>query len=281
MKQAKFNASITNRGNISLLNYFKDIGKIALITPEDEIVLVKEIANGNSYALDRLIKTNLRFVVSIAKQYQNSGLCLEDLINEGNIGLIKAAKRFDVSQGFRFISYAVWWIRQSITSAIAEQSRMIYLPMTKIDNLRKLKKAAYYLEQILEREPSIDELAAYLGMSSHKLNELFMISEAHISLYAPCYQDVSLLDVIPNSDPSTDYVLDAESCAEEVRYYMEILSIREREIIVLFFGIDQPYPLTLEEISDRLGLSRERIRQIKEKAIQRIQNYTKLNAMSA
>lgn len=274
MRQLKITQSITNRESQSLDKYLHEIGKVDLITAEEEVVLAQKIREGDQAALERLTKTNLRFVVSVAKQYQNQGLTLGDLINEGNLGLIKAAKRFDETKGFKFISYAVWWIRQSILQAIAEQSRIVRLPLNQVGSLSKISKAFSRLEQEYEREPSPEELADILETTVDKVSDTLSNSGRHVSMDAPFVQgeENTLLDVLENSDPDTDSSLIDESLSEEIKRSLATLTEREREIIVLFFGLGSNHQLSLEEIGEKFNLTRERVRQIKDKALQRLRH---------
>lgn len=275
MRQLKITQSITNRESASLDKYLHEIGKVDLITAEEEVILARRIREGDQAALERLTKTNLRFVVSVAKQYQNQGLTLGDLINEGNLGLIKAAKRFDETKGFKFISYAVWWIRQSILQAIAEQSRIVRLPLNQVGSLSKISKAFSKLEQDYEREPTPDELAEILETTVDKISDTMSNSGRHVSMDAPFVQgeENTLLDVLENSDtPTTDSMLINESLSEEIKRSLSTLTEREREIVVLFFGLSTNHPLSLEEIGEKFNLTRERVRQIKDKALQRLRH---------
>lgn len=274
MRQLKISQSITNRESQSLDKYLHEIGKVDLITAEEEVILAQKIREGDRAALERLTKTNLRFVVSVAKQYQNQGLTLGDLINEGNLGLIKAAKRFDETKGFKFISYAVWWIRQSILQAIAEQSRIVRLPLNQVGSLSKISKAFSKLEQEYEREPSPEELADTLETTVDKISDTLSNSGRHVSMDAPFVQgeENTLLDVLENNDPNTDSILINESLAEEIKRSLQTLTDREREIVSLFFGITNNQPLSLEEIGEQFNLTRERVRQIKDKALQRLRH---------
>jgi len=275
MRQLKISKSITNRETASLDKYLQDIGKEELITPEEEVSLAQKIKTGDQDALEKLCKANLRFVVSVAKQYQNQGLSLPDLINEGNLGLIKAAKRFDETRGFKFISYAVWWIRQSILQALAEQARIIRLPLNQVGSLSKLNKTSSKLEQRFERPPSPDELATAMEMPEKKVRETMKMSTRTISVDAPLDQDEDLrfLDVFVSEDvPGTDEPLIRESLAREIQRSLATLAEKEREIINLFYGIGVPHNYTLEEIGDMFDLTRERVRQIKEKAIRRLKH---------
>lgn len=273
MRQLKITHSITNRDIKSLDKYLQDICSEELLTPEEEVLLAQRIKNGDQAALDRLTKANLRFVVSVAKQYQNQGLSLPDLINEGNVGLIKAAKRFDETRGFKFISYAVWWIRQSILQAIAENSRIVRLPSNQLGALNKLKKEISKLEQELERPPSEEELAELLDIPEDKIKSILGISGRHISIDAPLVadEDVNFVDVLPNEDtPPTDSALMQESLSQEIERSLSTLTEYEREVIKMYFGIGLPHPLSLDEIAMKFGLTRERVRQIKEKGIKRL-----------
>jgi len=275
MRQLKITQSITNRESQSLDKYLHEIGKVDLITAEEEVILAQKIREGDQAALERLTKTNLRFVVSVAKQYQNQGLTLGDLINEGNLGLIKAAKRFDETKGFKFISYAVWWIRQSILQAIAEQSRIVRLPLNQVGSLSKISKAFSKLEQEYEREPSPEELADTLETTVDKISDTLSNSGRHVSMDAPFVQgeENTLLDVLENSDtPNTDSMLINESLSEEIKRSLSTLTEREREIVTLFFGLGTNHPLSLEEIGEKFNLTRERVRQIKDKALQRLRH---------
>ena len=275
MRQLKITQSITNRESQSLDKYLHEIGKVDLITAEEEVILAQKIREGDQAALERLTKTNLRFVVSVAKQYQNQGLTLPDLINEGNLGLIKAAQRFDETRGFKFISYAVWWIRQSILQAIAEQSRIVRLPLNQVGSLSKISKAFSKLEQEFEREPSPEELAILLETTVDKISDTMSNSGRHVSMDAPFVQgeENTLLDVLENRDtPQTDSMLINESLSEEIKRSLATLTEREREIIVLFFGLGTNHALSLEEIGEKFNLTRERVRQIKDKALQRLRH---------
>ena len=272
MRQLKITKSITNRETASLDKYLQDIGKESLITVDEEVELAQRIKKGDKIALEKLTKANLRFVVSVAKQYQNQGLSLPDLINEGNLGLIKAAEKFDETRGFKFISYAVWWIRQSILQALAEQSRIVRLPLNQVGALNKIQKAYLLFEQENERTPSPEELATALELPQEKVNDALKNSGRHISMDAPFASDEenSLLDVLENIDsPKADNSLIKESLCDEIDRSLNTLTDRERDIIKYFFGIGVP-EMTLEEIGDHFNLTRERVRQIKEKAIRRL-----------
>ncbi len=284
MRQLKITKSITNRESQSLEKYLQEIGREELISAEEEVRLARKIREGDQNALDRLTKANLRFVVSVAKQYQNQGLSLPDLINEGNLGLIKAAKRFDETRGFKFISYAVWWIRQSILQALAEQSRIVRLPLNQVGSLNKISKAFSKLEQEFEREPSAEELSKLLELPSEKIADTMKVSGKHVSMDAPFVQgeDNSLLDVLENSDsPRADNLLMSESLQKEIERSLNTLTEREREVIKLFFGIGMNHGLTLEEIGAKFDLTRERVRQIKEKAIRRLRHKSRSRLLKA
>ncbi|GIV26900.1 MAG: RNA polymerase sigma factor RpoD [Bacteroidia bacterium] len=275
MRQLKITKSITNRESASLDKYLQEIGKEELITAEEEVQLAKRIKEGDEEALEKLTRANLRFVVSVAKQYQNQGLSLPDLINEGNLGLIKAARRFDETRGFKFISYAVWWIRQSILQALAEQSRIVRLPLNQVGSLNKINKAYSKLEQEHEREPSTEELAEATDIPIEKVADTLRVSGKHVSIDAPLIagEESTLVEVLPNSDsPSADAALMKESLEKEVERALSTLTERERDVIKLFYGIGVAHPLTLEEIGDKFNLTRERVRQIKEKAIRRLRH---------
>ncbi|MCA6434933.1 MAG: RNA polymerase sigma factor RpoD/SigA [Bacteroidota bacterium] len=275
MRQLKITKSITNRESASLDKYLQEIGREELITAEEEVILAKKIKDGDQTALEKLTRANLRFVVSVAKQYQNQGLSLPDLINEGNLGLIKAARRFDETRGFKFISYAVWWIRQSILQALAEQSRIVRLPLNQVGSLNKINKAYSKLEQEFEREPSAEELADILDLPIDKVSDTMKVSGRHVSMDAPFAngEESSLLDVLVNFDsPKADTGLMNESLSKEIDRALSTLTDRERDVVKLFFGIGLNHGLTLEEIGDKFELTRERVRQIKEKAIRRLRH---------
>lgn len=277
MRQLKITKSITNRESDSLDKYLQEIGHEELISVEEEVELAQRIKKGDRKALEKLTKANLRFVVSVAKQYQNQGLSLPDLINEGDVGLIKAAEKFDETRGFKFISYAVWWIRQSILQAIAEQSRIVRLPLNQVGSVNKINRVLNKFEQEHERRPSIDEIADNVDIPQEKIEEAMKVNSRHVSVDAPFAEgeDNSLLDVLPNNDsPMADKKLVLESLREEINRALQTLNERERNIIEAFFGINQP-EMTLEEIGDKYGLTRERVRQIKEKAIRRLRHNTK------
>ncbi len=284
MRQLKITKSITNRESASVDKYLQDIGKVDLITPEEEVELASRIKQGDQVALEKLIKANLRFVVSVSKQYQNQGLSLPDLINEGNLGLIKAAKRFDHTKGFKFISYAVWWIRQSILQALAEHSRVIRLPLNKIGSLSKIKKVYSELEQQYEREPSAAELAKAMDLPEFKVKEALSVSGRHVSFDAP-FQDGetgTLLDVLPNSDsPKTDATMIDESLSTEIERSLDTLTDRQKDVVKLYFGIGVKHEMSLAEIGEKYGISRERVRQIKDKALRRLKHSAKNKHLKA
>ena len=276
MRQLKITKSITNRESQSLEKYLQEIGKVDLLTPEEEVDLAKKIKQGDQLALEKLTKANLRFVVSVAKQYQNQGLSLSDLINEGNLGLIKAAQRFDETRGFKFISYAVWWIRQSILQALAEQSRIVRLPLNKVGSLNKINRAFSELEQEFEREPSPEELAEMLEIPAEEVETTLGVAARHVSMDAPFVEgeDNSLLDVLENSStPNTDSALEyLESLRKEIERSLNTLTERQCDVIKLYFGIGVEHPMSLEDIGDKFGLTRERVRQIKDKAINKLRS---------
>ncbi|MBO5871282.1 MAG: RNA polymerase sigma factor RpoD/SigA [Bacteroidaceae bacterium] len=277
MRQLKITKSITSRDSQSLDKYLQEIGREQLLTVEEEVELSQRIRKGDRQALDILVKSNLRFVVSVAKQYQNQGLSLPDLINEGNVGLIKAAEKFDETRGFKFISYAVWWIRQTILQALAEQSRIVRLPLNQVSAVNKISKAITKFEQEFERKPSPEELAELVNEVPEKINDSLRASGRHVSVDAPFVEgeDNSPLDVMENTDaPAADHTLINESLSLEISRALDILNERERDIIEMSFGISQP-EMTLEEIGDRFGLTRERVRQIREKAIRKLRNGNK------
>ncbi len=274
MRQLKITKSITNRESQSLEKYLQEIGKVELITPEEEVRLAALIRQGDQHSLDRLTKANLRFVVSVAKQYQNQGLSLPDLINEGNFGLIKAAQRFDETRGFKFISYAVWWIRQSILQALAEQSRIVRLPLNKVGLTNRIQKAFSTLEQQFEREPSAEELAEMLQMDLEEVSATLGISARHVSMDTPLSEgeDGTLMDVLENPNAEkTDGLLDhTESLKTEIERSLKTLTERQKEVICYFFGIGVDHPMSLEDIGEKFNLTRERVRQIKDKAITKL-----------
>jgi RNA polymerase primary sigma factor len=282
MRQLKISKQITNRESQSLDKYLQEIGKVDLLTPDEEVELAKRIREGDQMALEKLTKANLRFVVSVAKQYQNQGLSLGDLINEGNLGLIKAAQRFDETRGFKFISYAVWWIRQSILQALAEQSRIVRLPLNRVGSLNKISKTFSELEQRFEREPSPDELADVLDVTTSEVVDTMKISGRHVSMDAPFVQgeENSLLDVLENDTEQTpDNELMNDSLRREVQRALSTLTQREADVITLYFGLNGEHSMTLEEIGEKFNLTRERVRQIKEKAIRRLRHTSRSKAL--
>ncbi len=282
MRQLKISKQITNRESQSLDKYLQEIGKVDLLTPDEEVELAKRIKEGDQIALEKLTKANLRFVVSVAKQYQNQGLSLGDLINEGNLGLIKAAQRFDETRGFKFISYAVWWIRQSILQALAEQSRIVRLPLNRVGSLNKISKTFSELEQKYEREPSPEELAEVLQVTTAEVVDTMKISGRHVSMDAPFVQgeENSLLDVLENdSEEKPDSGLMTDSLRREVQRALSTLTQRESDVITLYFGLNGEHALTLEEIGEKFNLTRERVRQIKEKAIRRLRHTSRSKAL--
>ena len=285
MRQLKITKSITNRESASLDKYLQEIGREELITADEEVTLAKKIQEGDDRSLEKLTRANLRFVVSVAKQYQNQGLSLPDLINEGNLGLIKAAKRFDHTRGFKFISYAVWWIRQSILQALAEQSRIVRLPLNQVGSLNKLNKTFSRLEQQFEREPLPEELAEMLELPMDKIKDTMQLSGKHVSVDAPFANgddNNSLLDVLVNHDsPGADSMLIKDSLKREIERSLSTLNEREQEVVKLFFGLDTSHPLTLEEIAVKFTLTRERVRQIKEKAIRRLRHTSRSKLLKA
>lgn len=277
MRQLKITKSITNRESASLEKYLQEIGKEEMISAEEEVELAQQIRKGDKKALERLTRANLRFVVSVAKQYQNQGLSLPDLINEGNLGLLKAAERFDETRGFKFISYAVWWIRQSILQAISEHSRIVRLPLNQVGSVNKINREINRFEQENERRPSLEEIADKIDLPEDKIDEAMNINGHHVSVDAPFAEgeDNSLLDIMPNSDsPMADKTLVAESLKAEIQNALSVLNERERNVIEASYGINCP-ELTLEEIGEKFGLTRERVRQIKEKAIRKLRMCTK------
>ena len=284
MRQLNITKQVTDRETASLDKYLHDIGKVELITAEEEVELARKIKNGDQAALEKLTKANLRFVVSVAKQYQNQGLNLPDLINEGNLGLIKAAQRFDETRGFKFISYAVWWIRQSILQALAEQSRIVRLPLNKIGTINKINKAYAYLEQELEREPRADEIAKMLDITKAEVRDSLRNSSRHLSMDASLTQDEdnNMYDVLKSEDsPTPDKGLLYESLKTEVNRVIATLPQREADILKLYFGLDSKHPMTLEEIGEKFDLTRERVRQIKEKALRRLKHTSKCKILKS
>jgi len=282
MRQLKISKQITNRESQSLDKYLQEIGKVDLITADEEVQLAKRIQQGDQRALEKLTKANLRFVVSVAKQYQNQGLTLGDLINEGNLGLIKAGQRFDETRGFKFISYAVWWIRQSILQALAEQSRIVRLPLNRVGSLNKISKAFSQLEQQFEREPTAAELAEVLDMTVNDVEDTMKVSGRHVSMDAPFAdgEENSLLDVLQDDDQvRPDNGLMSESLRREVERALSTLTNREADVLRFYFGLGGIPPLSLEEIGDKFNLTRERVRQIKEKSIRRLRNTSRSRAL--
>ena len=278
MRQLKITKQVTNRETASLDKYLQEIGKVDLITADEEVELAQRIKAGDQIALEKLTKANLRFVVSVAKQYQNQGLTLPDLINEGNLGLIKAAQRFDETRGFKFISYAVWWIRQSILQALAEQSRIVRLPLNKIGSINKINKMFAYLEQAHERPPSAEEIAKELDMTINDVKESMKNSGRHVSMDAPLVEgeDSNLYDVLRSGESPNPYrSLLHESLRTEIERALETLTPREADVVRLYFGLGDQHPMTLEEIGETFDLTRERVRQIKEKAIRRLKHTTR------
>ena len=277
MRQLKISKSITNRESASLDKYLQEIGHEELLSVDEEVELAQKIKKGDRRALERLTRANLRFVVSVAKQYQNQGLSLPDLINEGNVGLIKAAEKFDETRGFKFISYAVWWIRQSILQAIAEQSRIVRLPLNQVGSVNKINRELNKFEQEHERRPSVDEIADRIDLPEDKIEEAMKVNNRHVSMDAPFVdgEDNSLLDVLADNDmPMADKALAQESLRKEIDRAIELLNDREQKVVRAFFGIGSP-EMTLEEIGEKYNLTRERVRQIKEKAIRRLRHNTK------
>lgn len=285
MRQLKITQSITNRESASLEKYLQDIGKEEMITPQEEVILAQRIRQGDQLALNKLTRANLRFVVSVAKQYQNQGLSLPDLINEGNLGLIKAAQRFDETKGFKFISYAVWWIRQSILQAIAEQSRMVRLPLNQIGAMNKVKKALAKLEQQYQREPSPDEISEAVELSRDQVRDVLRVGNKPVSMDAPFDNNEdnnTLLDVMANEDlPGTDSHLLSESLAEDINRSLSTLTRRESEVIRMFFGIGHKHSMSLDEIATTLSLTRERVRQIKETGLRRLKHNSRNKLLKA
>lgn len=273
MRQLKISHSITNRDNTSFEKYLQDISKEQMITPDEEVELAQQIKTGNKEALDKLVKANLRFVVSVAKQYQNQGLGLQDLINEGNLGLIKAAKRFDETRGFKFISYAVWWIRQSISHAIADQSRIVRLPVNQLGAVNRIKKEISRLEQVYNRPPTVEEIAEVIDLPPDKIGEIVKIAARHISMDAPISNDddTNFIDTFVSEEVThTDSILIRESLEKEISHTLDVLDDRERELICMFFGIGKSHEYTLDEIGEKFNITREGARQIKEKALKKL-----------
>jgi RNA polymerase primary sigma factor len=284
MRQLKIAKQVTNRDTASLDKYLQEIGRVELITPDQEVELARRIKEGDQVAMEKLVKANLRFVVSVSKQYQNQGLSLPDLINEGNLGLIKAAQRFDETRGFKFISYAVWWIRQSILQALAEQARIVRLPLNKIGSINKINRAFSELEQRFEREPSADEIAETLEMNPNEVKESMANSGRHVSMDAPLQEgeEGDMYDVLRSGDsPSPDMVLLHESLRNEIERSLSTLTPREADVVRLFFGLNGKTALSLEEIAEKFDLTRERVRQIKEKAIRRLKQTARSRQLKA
>lgn len=281
MRQLKISKQITNRESQSLDKYLQEIGKVDLITADEEVILAQRIREGDQVALEKLTKSNLRFVVSVAKQYQNNGLTLGDLINEGNLGLIKAAKRFDETRGFKFISYAVWWIRQSIMQALAEQSRIVRLPLNRVGSLNKINKTFSDLEQKYQREPSAEELAEELEISADEISANLKIAGRHVSVDAPFVngEENGLLDVLENDCQTPDSELLADSLRREVQRSLSTLTQKEADVISLYFGLNGGPAMTLEEIGNKFNLTRERVRQIKEKATRRLRHSSRSGSL--
>jgi RNA polymerase primary sigma factor len=283
MRQLKITKSITNRESQSLEKYLQEIGKVELISPDEEVQLAGRIKQGDQLALDKLTKANLRFVVSVAKQYQNQGLSLPDLINEGNLGLIKAAQRFDETRGFKFISYAVWWIRQSILQALAEQSRIVRLPLNKVGLTNRIQKAYSQLEQEFEREPSPEELAELLELDAEEISATLGIGARHISMDTPLSEgeENTLIDVLenPNAERAEENIEHKESLKQEIDRSLKTLTERQKEVICFFFGLGVDHPMSLEDIGARFNLTRERVRQIKDKAITKLKTNSRSKAL--
>ncbi len=279
MRQLKISKSITNREQGALDKYLADIAKEPMITPEEEVELAQKIKMGDQIALDKLVRANLRFVVSVAKQYQNQGLSLADLINEGNVGLIKAAQRFDETKGFKFISYAVWWIRQAILQAVAEQSRMVRLPLNQVGFIGRVKKTVSYLEQLYQRKPTIKEIADELDMTEEKIEAILKISSKEVSMDAPVSDDDDLTFIdtlVPEDNYDTDKQLISQMESDEIKRSLSILSEKERNVIIYYFGLDSnEHPYTLEEIGYMLDMTRERVRQVKDKALKKLRSRSK------
>ncbi|MBR0177917.1 MAG: RNA polymerase sigma factor RpoD/SigA [Bacteroidales bacterium] len=275
MRQLKISKQITQRNSGTLDKYLSDIAKERLLTADEEVELAQRIKDGDQTALDRLVRSNLRFVVSVAKQYQNQGLSLQDLINEGNLGLVKAAQRFDETRGFKFISYAVWWIRQSILQAVAEQARIIRLPMNQVGALAKVKKAVSLLEQKLQRRPTVKEIADAVGMEEDKVEQLMSLGSRHVSTDAPLddSDDANFLDVfVQNDEVQTDTAVERESASRAIRHSLDLLSEKERSILCMYFGLGTQREYSLEEIAMKLDISRERTRQIRDRALKRLRS---------
>lgn len=283
MRQLKISRSITNREQGSLDKYLADIAKEPMITPDEEVELAQRIKEGDQIALDRLVRANLRFVVSVAKQYQNQGLSLADLINEGNVGLIKAAQRFDETKGFKFISYAVWWIRQAILQAVAEQSRMVRLPLNQVGLLSKVKKTASYLEQLYQRKPTIKEIADELDMDVEKIENILKINAKEVSMDAPISSDddMTFIDtVVPDNNEDADSIIVSETESAAIKRSLSTLNEKERQIIIYYFGLDSSQSYTLEEIGYMMDMTRERVRQVKDKALKKLRTRSKKSLLS-
>ena len=283
MRQLKISRSITNREQGSLDKYLADIAKEPMITPDEEVELAQRIKEGDQIALDRLVRANLRFVVSVAKQYQNQGLSLADLINEGNVGLIKAAQRFDETKGFKFISYAVWWIRQSILQAVAEQSRMVRLPLNQVGMLSKVKKTASYLEQLYQRKPTVKEIADELGVDVEKIDNIIKINAKEVSMDAPVSSDddMTFIDtVVPDNNEDADSTIVSETESAAIKRSLSTLNEKERQIIIYYFGLDSSQSYTLEEIGYMMDMTRERVRQVKDKALKKLRTRSKKSLLS-
>jgi RNA polymerase primary sigma factor len=278
MRQLKISKSITNRESESLEKYLQEIGRVELISPEEEVNLAKLIKQGDQKALDKLTRANLRFVVSVAKQYQNQGLTLPDLINEGNLGLIKAAQRFDETRGFKFISYGVWWIRQSIMQALAEQSRIVRLPLNKVGLTNRISRAYSHLEQEFERAPSLEELASYLNVDIEEVSATMSVAARHVSVDSPLSdgEDNTLIDVLANgnADSADKQIMFKDSLHLEIQRSLTMLTPRQREVICSVYGIGVDQAISLEELGERYGLTRERVRQIKDKALEKLKSYS-------
>ena len=283
MRQLKISKSITNRESESLEKYLQEIGRVELITPEEEASLARLIKQGDQKALDKLTKANLRFVVSVAKQYQNQGLTLPDLINEGNLGLIKAAQRFDETRGFKFISYGVWWIRQSIMQALAEQSRIVRLPLNKVGLTNRISRAFSHLEQEYERAPTTEELAKYLDVEIDEISATMSVAARHVSMDSPLGDgdENTLMDVLVNNnaDSADKQIMFNDSLVQEIQRSLSLLTPRQKEVICCIYGIGVDEPVTLEELGERYGLTRERVRQIKDKALEKLKTYSGSNLL--
>lgn len=283
MRQLRISKSITNRESESLEKYLQEIGRVEMISPEEEVRLAKLIKQGDQKALDKLTKANLRFVVSVAKQYQNQGLTLPDLINEGNLGLIKAAQRFDETRGFKFISYGVWWIRQSIMQALAEQSRIVRLPLNKVGLTKRISHAYSHLEQEFERPPSVEELATYLNVETEEVAATMNVAARHVSMDSPLSEgeENTLMDVLENSNAESadKQIMFDDSLRQEIQRSLSLLTPRQKEVICCFYGIGVEEPVSLEDLGLRYGLTRERVRQIKDKALKKLQTYSGSNLL--